>query len=669
MKTLRHAALVLFVLFLLVPMSLAQAQKVDTLKKVEVTVSAIRGKETTPITQKTLSKDDLNAQWFGQEMSLQLTLTPNVTASADNGAYNSYTYMRLRGLDQTRINMTLNGVPLNEPEDQGAYFSNFTDFTSSTQSVQIQRGVGTSSNGTASYAGSVNFESINPFQSHRGVEYSYNQNVAADWTETVGSTGIYVRKTVQNVTGYRDNSANRSNSIFLSTLSVFDKATVKVTAFRGMSDNDQAYLASPVSELEKNPMHNPLGADETDHFHQQFLSATYTRALTEKTTGSVTGYWNTLQGHYFVRIDPKSMDDFSVLSGWVGALGNWAYVTDRARVDVGVHANTYTRAHFMYTDPTTRAYRNSGDRNEESAFGKIDYALTKRLNVVGDVQVRSTVFQYNPDAQADLTPMAIRWTFLNPKMGLTFKVNPSTKLYASVGQNSREPTRNDMFAGFDNVDQSNAAFVGPLSRVKPEHVTDYEVGIEQTGSHYAFAANVYDMEFHNEIAAIGKLSYIGLPLRKNVSASIRRGLEVDATVKPFATISLTNTGAFSYNRIRDYTDDATGISYSNIKPYLTPAVVTNHTITWAPFSLFDVTFGGRYVASSQLDNTNGPFVLPAYFMTMSKVDVNLGQLSLMAVWNNLNNRTAYAGGYTDGTQPYYFPMASKNLSLWARWNF
>jgi iron complex outermembrane receptor protein len=669
MRTLRILIASLFVAFLLIPLSIAGAQKVDTLKRVEVTVSAIRGKETTPITQKTLSKDDLNAQWFGQEMSLQLTLTPNVTASADNGAYNSYTYMRLRGLDQTRINMTLNGVPLNEPEDQGAYFSNFVDFTSSTQSVQIQRGVGTSSNGTASYAGSVNFESINPFQTHRGVEYSYNQNVAADWSQTFGSTGVYVRRTVQNVTGYRDNSANRSNSVFLSSLTVQDKATIRITAFRGMSDNDQAYLASPVSELTKNPMHNPLGADETDHFHQQFLSTTYTRALSEKTTGSVTGYWNTLQGHYFVRFDPTTLADFSVMSGWVGALGNWAFVTDRARVDVGVHANHYTRAHFMYLDPATQAYRNSGDKNEESAFGKVDVAVSARLNLVGDVQVRSTAFRYNPDVQAAITPMDIRWTFFNPKVGINFKVNPTTKLYASVGKNSREPTRNDMFAGFDNVDTSNAAFVGPLSRVRPEAVTDFEAGMEQKATWYALAANVYAMEFRNEIAPIGKLSYIGLPLRKNVGASIRRGVELDATIKPWATLSLSNTAAWSYNRIREYTDDATGLSYHNTTPILTPALVSNHAVTWMPSSLFDFTFGGRYVAKSQLDNTNSAFVTPAYFMTMAKADMNVGPLSLMAVLNNLNNVTAYASGYTDGAEPYYFPMASKNLSLWARWNF
>jgi iron complex outermembrane receptor protein len=659
-------AIVLF-LFFAVPASVF-AQKVDTLKTMEITVSAIRGTASTPITQKTLTKDDLNAAWFGQEMSLQLTLTPNITASADNGAYNSYTYMRLRGLDQTRINMTLNGVPLNEPEDQGAYFSNFTDFTSSTQSVQIQRGVGTTSNGTASYAGSVNFESINPFQTHRGLEWSWNQNVAADWTETFGSTGVYVRRTVQNVPGYRDNSANRSNSLFLSTLTVHENSQIRITAFRGTSDNDQAYLASSLSSLHENPMHNPLGADETDHFHQQFASVAYTRSVNAQNTMSLTGYWNTLQGHYLVRFDPTTLADFSVMSGWVGALGNWAHQSATTRVDVGVHANTYSRDHFMYSDPTTREYRNRGDRNEQSAFVKVDRAVSPRVNVMGDVQVRSTAFRYHPDAQASIAPMDIRWTFVNPKIGVTFKTNPSTKLYASVGRNSREPTRNDLFAGFDNIDASNIDFIGGLHHVKPETVTDFEVGVENTSKYATFSLNAYDMEFQNEIAAIGKLSYIGLPLRKNVAHSFRRGLEADI-VNKVGSFTLTNNGAVSYNRIRSYTDDASGKSYTNVTPFLTPALVTNHALMWTPASLFDITFGGRYVGTSHLDNFNSAFTVPAYFMTMLKMDVNLGRFSIMAVWNNLNNVTAYAGGYTDGTEPYYFPMASKNLSLWVRGNF
>jgi iron complex outermembrane receptor protein len=661
----------LLLALLLLPLSLS-AQKVDTLTKQEITVSALRGTSTTPISQTSLDKAALNAKWFGQEISLQLTATPNVTAASDNGAYNGYTYMRLRGMDQTRINMTLNGVPLNEPEDQGVYFSNFVDFTSSIQSLQVQRGVGTSSNGTASYAGSINFESLNPFlrSQHVGAEWSWMQNSAVDISSAIsGSTAAYGRFTKQNVAGYRDHADNRSSSGYLTTLTLHEKSTFRLTAFSGLTENGMAYLPSSLSAIEKNPMDNPVDSTERDHFIESFVSGAYTRTLSDQNTVSVTGYYIGLQGHYGVKID--SLWDFNLTSNWVGALGNWNHTTSRARVDVGVHANTYTRNHFLFIpQQTNEVYRNFGTKTEQSAFGKVDYSLTSALNVVGDVQVRSTDFNYHPDAHADIAASGIRWTFLNPKLGATLKTSQATKVYASFGQNSREPTRNDMFAGFDNVDTSNVAFVGSFSRVKPERVRDLEVGAEYHSSVFVVDGNLYLMNFHNEITPIGKLSYIGLPLRKNVNASYRRGIEVDSKYIPTSHVSVSSNLTLSRNRIREYTDDVTGTTFRNVRPLLTPEVISNHSITLTANSHFDISFDGRYVAASQLANTNDArFMTPTYFMTGTHTDITIGQVALLLWVNNLNNVRAFTGGSTDGVQPFYFVSPSRNLSIWVRWGF
>jgi iron complex outermembrane receptor protein len=652
----------LLLLFLLP--SLAVAQKTDTLST--VTVTAVRGTETTPITQTTLTKPTIDNRNYGQDMTFLLTTTPSITATSDNGATNSYTYMRLRGLDQTRINMTLDGVPLNEPEDQGVYFSNYPDFASSVQSAQVQRGVGTSSNGTAAYAGSVNFESIDPLDSHRGIEWSYNQNRAADWTQTIGSTGIFFRHTIQNVPGYRDHSENRSNSTYLSSLSMVGRNLIRVTAFDGLSNNQLAYLATQKSTLDTNPTYNPLGKDEDDHFRQGFASVALTHLFSNGATFSVTPYYIHLRGSYRVRID--GLWNFSVASNWAGALANWTYKRDGLQTDIGLHANTYTRDHFMNIgSDRTEQYRNAGTKNEQSGFIKFDRSLSPRVNLVTDIQVRSTDFRYHPSGNSGVTSDYIRWTFLNPKIGVTFWQTPALRWYTSVGKNTREPTRSDMFAGFDNLDTSNVAFVGDFNRVKPERVRDVEAGVTYNRGWYAIGANLFNMDFHNEIAPIGQLSYIGLPLRKNVDASYRRGLEVDGRAH-VRRLTLSSNLSVMQAKIRAYTD-AAGVTYRNVTPLLTPPVLSNTTVGVQLAHGLSVALDGRYVAASHLDNTNSNFVNPASFITAFHGSYTVRHLTTSLWVNNLNNQRAYSSGYTDGTEPYYFIIQPRNLSLGLRYDF
>lgn len=650
----------LFVPTLLSAQTSDSTQKVDTLIPVKTTISAIRGTNTTPITQTTLTASQVSERNFWQEMPFLLSTTPSITATADNGAFNSYTYMRLRGLDQTRINATFDGVPMNEPEDQGTYFSNFLGFNASVRSVQVQRGVGTSSNGTAAYAGSMNFESVNPLTDKlRGIEYSWNQGYSGDWTIANKTSGVYVRHNQQNIAGYRDNSGNRSNSTYLSAVTVGSRYTVKLSGFTGVSNNQMAYLATPLSILDTNPTFNPLSPEEDDRFQQTLGTLNVSLATGENTTLSITGFTNRLNGWYDVNLG--DMNTFKLNSVWSGVIGNWMYTTPSLRVDLGGHLNTYNRVHAAEA-LGTELYRNSGDKNEQSGFIKIDKEILPSLHLIGDVQARNVMFRYNPDPNAFIRSRNITWSFLNPKIGATYLVGSNVKSYVSWGQNTREPTRTDMFAGFDNLDDSNIEFVGEFDRVRPERVRDLEAGIEYQQGNRTFAANVFNMSFTNEIAAIGKLSYIGLPLRKNVPESYRRGVELDGSYRR-NRVTLQGNLTLMQSRIKTYTDDETGVVYNSVRPLLTPSVLSNHSIKVDITPKVNVVLGGRYVGESQLDNKNSNFVTPAFELLYLNTNVTIRNLMINGWITNLNNTRAFTGGYTDGVEPYYFIVNNRRASF------
>ena len=238
-----------------------------------------------------------------------------------------------------------------------------------------------------------------------------------------------------------------------------------------------------------------------------------------------------------------------------------------------MNGNTYARDHSEFQPPDFKnpLYLNTGHKQDVSGFAKAGYTLGS-ATLFGDLQVRHAEFRYTPDVNAGIGERSVSWSFFNPKVGLTYQLSEPLSLYASYGQNTREPARNDMFAGFDNVDTSNVDFIGPLDRVKAETVHDFEAGAKYRSAMVDLEANVYSMDFRNEIAPIGELSYLGSPLRQNVKSSYRRGIEGDVTVRATSRLTLGGNVAASTNRIREYTDlsgDAP-VTYHNVEPLLTP---------------------------------------------------------------------------------------------------
>lgn len=652
------------------------------------TVTAMRGDPATPVTRTTVTRPELERRYFGQELPVLLQATPSVTGYAEGGSYAGYTHFRVRGIDETRVNITLDGVPLNDPEDQVLYFSNFPDFGNSIESVQVQRGVGTSSNGTAAFAGAVNFESIALASARRGGEVQVTAGAFDTWRASAeGATGLgargfaaYGRLSALDTDNYRQRAGNRSASGFASAGWFGERSSAKLTAFLGRSRTQLSYYRVDEAALRADPRTNYNTPDDRDDFAQGFVSLTGTRAIGDRGSWSATAYHVAAGGHYDLRFDTSSVTRFGLEHGVTGALTSASLRRGRLALDLGGHANTYARDHWAAdaSAEDARYYENTGHKRDASGFarGRVEQGP---VSLFGELQLRTAWFRYEASEASGIADRDVTWRFANPKVGATWQLARPLSVYASWGRTGREPTRADMLAGYDDVDSSNVAFIGPLSRVRPEYVNDTEIGATWRARTAAVTANVYDMRFRDEIAPIGLLSTFGIPLRKNVDRSYRRGLELDATWSPAAALTLTANAAFNRSRIAEYVDetraDAEGnpivVTYRDVEPLLTPRVTSAQTATWRALPWLSLTGQGRYVGESFLSNTGDRrFMTPAFWLADLGAILSLrGQELLVQVNNVADERRAYMSGETDLVTSYYYVSAPRNVMVTARVRF
>ena len=663
----------------------AQKSTTDTTKKSSdtleaVVVKAVRGTLATPAAQSTMTRDEISKTFVGQDVPNFLNTMPSMTSYSDAGGYSGYSYLRLRGIDQTRINITLDGVPLNDPEDQVLYFSNVPDFLNSIQSVQVQRGVGSSTFGTASYAGSMNFQSVPLATTPRGGDVqltggSFNtMSASAQYSTGISDDGFaaYARISKLHTDGYREHSGNDSQSAFLSGGWFGVRDAIKFTGFAGVSGTREAYEAASEADLAVDRRTNPLTDREGDRFHQEMASLQYTHAFLNGMTFTTTAYRNSAAGAFDVVYDPTETDNFYLAHVWYGVLSALAIRDGDLSLDFGLHLSNYHRMHAdaIRPDLNDRLYTNIGYKYEQSAFAKA--ALDRgafRFSV--DLQLRNSQFRYQPDPNAGITSQSVSWTFLNPKAGITWHEGASPlTLYVSFGHTSREPARNDLFDGADDLNSTNAASILPLTRVKPEVLNDYELGATWTQGRFSLNTNLFAMEFHDELAAIGQLSLTGSPLTQNVAQSYRRGVEFDGSWRISSRISSSTNLTVMQARILQYFDAPSGNTYNNVEPLLTPPVIANEQLELQLSKHFSLIAAERYVDRSHLANDgNDALVVPAYWMLNGTLAWREGKTEIRAQVNNILNTNAYAGGQTDGTVRYFFPIATRNFLITTRFEF
>lgn len=650
----------------------------DTLEA--VVVRAVRPTLSAPAASSIVTREDITKMFVGQDVPNFLNTMPSMTSYSDAGGYSGYSYLRLRGVSQTHLNITLDGVPLNDPEDQVLYFSNVPDFLNSIQSVQVSRGVGSSTFGTASYAGSMNFQSVPLATTPRGGDVQLTggsfgtMSASAQYATGVLDNGLaaYARISKLHTDGYREHSGNDSQSAFLSGGWFGARDALKFSGFDGVSGTREAYLAASEADLAMNRRVNPLSDAEGDRFHQEMASLQYTHAFVSGATFTATAYRNSAAGAFDVVYDPTETDNFYLAHVWYGVLSALSIREGDLSLDFGLHLSNYHRMHADAIRPNlnNREYTNIGFKYEQSAFVKA--ALDRgafRFSV--DLQLRNAQFRYQPDPNAGISGQSVSWSFLNPKAGITWHRSSSPlTLYASFGRTNREPARNDLFDGADDLNSSNAASILPLTLVKPEVLNDYEAGVMWARGAFSLNANVFAMEFTNEIAAIGALSLTGSPLTKNVAASYRRGVELEGKWRLSDRVTSATNLTVMKSRILDYFDAPSGNTYHDVEPLLTPPMIANEQIEVRLTSQLSLIATGRYVDRSHLANDgNDALETPAWWMFNGTLAWRAGKAEIRAQVNNMLNTNAYAGGYSDGTERFFFPIATRNVLLTTRYEF
>lgn len=638
----------------------------DTISLNEVKIiSSNRATNNTPISFKNLSKKEINHLNNGQEPSFILNSTPSITNYSDNGSQNGYSYFRLRGIDQTRINMTLDGVPLNESEDQGAYFSNYPDFFNSINSIQIQRGVGTSSNGVSSYAGSINFESpsLNDTVKEFGVNYgSFNSSriYGVYNSGIIKNQSLYVRISNLYTDGYKYNSANNSKSVFINYSILKTKSIFKFTGFVGNQKNKLAWIGLPMDSINKDSRINGCNKREGDNFTQSLIKMNWIYTIDRNQYINTAIYYNYLTGWYdfdlnnFLVIPSDSMlYRYNFKHNFTGLFTNYTFKNDNITYNTGIHTNYMNRQHKGTDNYNFTYYTTNGIKKEFSYFNKLNYTFNN-ITFFGDMQFRTVSFNYNGDSKLE----PLKWNFLNLRGGINYKLDKGS-LYYSYGKTSREPTRNDIFLGNDNLTKDSLGN-NILGTITPETVYDTEVGYKFNNDKVKFNINWFWMNFQNEIVLNGLLTPTGLPLHSSVTKSYRTGIELDLEYNITNGLKfITNSSYIKANIVND--------NYQ-ITPILTPSVVTNNTLQYN-YKNNTIIVSSKYQSYSYID-FNNQYKLPDFTIFNLNYNYQITNYTFGLIVNNITNKKYFTyGNINIYNTPLYFIQAPFNMSIYFKWNF
>ncbi|MGK7396259.1 MAG: TonB-dependent receptor [Candidatus Cyclobacteriaceae bacterium M3_2C_046] len=666
----------------------------------EVVIQAIRADDRVPVTQETIEKEALEEEYLGQDALFLLEeLTPSITTYSESGTnLSNYGQMRLRGIDQTRINITLNGVPLNDMIDQGVFFSNFTDFGNSIESVQVQRGVGASTNGTASYAGSINFESVNLRDSVPSTEIqlsggSFNTLRASGEVKTGvmdNDLSFYTRFTSTKADGYRYNTSTDSYSLFFSGGYVGEKDLIKITGFTGRSQNGLAYMPVALSDIEQDPRTNYVNQNDIDEFGQSLVQLQYTRWINDQSSLASSVYYGAAGGDFpagFFTTDSIYSDsapnnyllnqrlmqiNYPLFNDHLGLLSFYNFQSENNALDInaGLHLYTFQRKNLesVLPDDANPYYQESSHKNEASIFSKATYRLGK-LSVYGDIQVRSLQLSIDPDPDflPDQPDVEKNWTFINPKVGISYQLDHSKNFYLFYGLTGREPTKVDLLGGF----QLNTFNIASLlaDEVKPEYVNDLEMGIKVNEKSFAGQLNLFYMNFTNEIAPIGKYVPEGfIQLRKNVPNSYRRGIEMNWKWQIWTPLSFSGNATFMQSNIESYAPEEEAEIYKDVSQALTPEMLGNLSAKYIQGPI-EIEISGRYMGESYLEPTNQEdLTLPSFWVADARLSVNLWQQHTFSLFlNNLFDQQYFTYGapvdpdFDGNVEPGYFVQPPRNI--------
>ena len=691
----------------------------------EFIVSATRASGSTPSTFSTVDKSEIAKRNLGQDIPILLNFSPSVVSHSDAGAGVGYTGIRIRGTDQTRINATINGIPLNDAEAHGVFWVNMPDFASSVENIQIQRGVGTSTNGAASFGASLNFQT----DTRRDEAYAEVDNGFGSfntWRHTVkAGTGLLnnrfaVDARLSKITsdGFVDRAFSNLGSWFVSGGYYGEKSVIKLIAFSGKEQTYQSWAGLPESKLSTDRTFNSYTYDnETDNYQQDHYQLIYTGKVGSNWKTNLAMHYTYGRGYYE---QYRADDDFGsyalapvtlgdeviertdfIRRRWLdndfyGFVGSVNYVSTDGKLDwiIGGGANRYDGGHFgeviwaRIAGPSNirdRYYDNNAIKDDRNVYTKATYEIQPGFNLFGDLQLRGISYSFNGvnddlrivDGQAD-------YTFFNPKFGLSYERGKQT-WYASYAVANREPTRSDFT---DNV-------ITEVPRL--ERLNNVEAGVRAKSGGFSYAANFYYMGYKDQLILTGQINDVGAYIRENVAASYRAGIELEGGYAFSKTWTLGGNLALSQNKIREFTeyiDDYSvdefrqeTITYTNTDIAFSPNLVGSAIIEYKPAKNLSLNWLSKCVGRQFLDNTaNEARSLDAFFTNDLRISYTATPrffkgLEVNLLINNLFNELYEPNGYTFSyfvpggtgrelvTENFYYPQAGTNFLLGVRMKF
>jgi len=677
-----------------------------------VEVKATRAAENAPFAKTTITKQEIRNANLGQDLPFLLNQTPSVVVNSDAGNGVGYTGLRIRGSDATRINMTINGIPYNDAESQGLFFVNLPDLASSVKDVQVQRGIGTSSNGAGAFGATMNFSTneinLSPYAEINNSAGSFNT-----WKHTIkaGSGLLNNHFTVDarlskiSSDGFIDRATTDLSSFYVSGAYLTEKSSIRLNVMSGKEKTYQAWNGVAESDLENNRTVNYSGTEkpgvpydnETDNYQQDhyqlFFNHRVNAALELNTALFLTqgkGYYeNYKAGQSY---SAYGLNDF-VLNGdtltetdlvrqlWLdnnfyGQILSLQYKQDRSQLTVGGGWSRYDGKHFGEVPwagagfPVKhRWYDLKARKSDVNAYAKYLYRIATGLELFADVQYRNVAynlggFRNNPHLAFDNI-----YHFFNPKAGVSFTYR-GTRMYASYAHASKEPNRDDFEAGAEQ-------------QPRPEKMHDIEAGVERKGQGSSWGANFYYMKYRDQLIPTGKINDVGAYTRINIPDSYRTGVELYGSATITSWLGASANLAISSNKVKNFTEyfddyDEGGqkaVFHGTTDIAFSPAVVGGAAVSIRPFRNAEINFSGKYVSRQYLDNTSSKSrSLDPYYVQDARISYMLDRVvfkstTLLLQVNNLFNKKYEANGYTFSykaggeliTENYYFPMAGTNV--------
>ncbi len=590
----------------------------------EVLVSAVRVKANSPVTHSNLSKKEIAKRNLGQDIPILLKYLPSVTTSSDAGAGIGYTYIRVRGSDGSRVNVTVNGIPYNDAESQGSFWVNMGDFASSTENLQLQRGVGTSTNGSGAFGASLNIltdaisedafaEISNSFGSFntRKNTVKFSTGKINDHIEIAGRlSNIYSD-------GYIDRAFTDLKSYFLQASYVDENTLIKALAFGGKEYTYQAWFGITAEELKEDRKQNPYTYDnETDNYQQDHYQLHWNEKLNKNWSTNIGLNYTRGKGYFEQFKDEESSADFNnlieedsdvVVRRWLDnrfyvANFNATYKNDGIEIIGGMSYSNYTNYHFGeviwgsdLSDGTSirdQYYFSDAKKIDYSSFVKTTYNVSDQLTAFVDLQGRFVTYKTKGlTSDRDAIDVDANFNFFNPKLGLTYVLNSTNSFYASYAKANREPNRNDFEAG----------------TTQHESLDDYELGWRLKNENIKLSTNVYYMNYKNQLVLTGALNDVGSPIRATSGKSYRLGLEVDADIRISDQFSIRPNIAISSNKNVGFNAPINGdlVNLGNTPISNSPDIIGGNAFVFQPLENLQLSLLSKYVGEQYMGNFGG----------------------------------------------------------------